>query len=154
MLNTDIDKYMREALRQAEKAAKKGEAPIGAVIVRRSDGKILASGYNKRELKHDATSHAEIEAIRKAGKKTGDWRLSGCDIFVTLEPCPMCAGAIIQSRIDRVFYGAKDPKARAAGTLTDVFSIKGLNHYVEVSGGILEQECSRILSDFFKMLRK
>jgi tRNA(adenine34) deaminase len=145
---------MRKALALACKAAQKGEAPIGAVIVRQSDGRVLATGYNKREIKNDATSHAEIEAIRKAGKKIGDWRLSGCDMYVTLEPCLMCSGAIIQSRIERVFFGAFDPKTGAAGTLADIFKIYGLNHRVEVISGIMEQQCSQILSDFFRQLRK
>jgi tRNA(adenine34) deaminase len=142
---------MEKALEQARKAFCRGEAPIGAIIVRA--GKILARGSNERELKHDATLHAEMSAIRKANRKTGSWRLNDCDMYVTLEPCTMCAGAIIQARIRRVYFGAWDPKAGAAGSVINVFGESRFNHQVEVYQGILEEKCSELLKDFFKHLR-
>ena len=143
---------MREAIRQAKKAELLDETPIGAVIV--YDGKIIARGYNKRELKKNSLFHAEIEAINKACKKRGGWRLFGCDLYVTLEPCPMCAGAIIQSRIDNVYFGAYDKKAGCAGSKTNLFKENLFNHNVNVTGGILEEECSGLLTGFFRTLRK
>ena len=143
---------MKEAIAQAKKAELLDETPIGAVIV--YDGKVIARGYNKRELKKNSLCHAEIEAINKAAKKRGGWRLFGCDLYVTLEPCPMCAGAIIQSRIDNVYFGAYDKKAGCAGSVINLFEENLFNHNVNVTGGILEAECSSVLTDFFKALRK
>lgn len=146
------ERFMREAIKQAKKAASIGETPIGAVIVR--DGKIIARGYNKRETKKNALLHAEIIAINKACKKLGGWRLPKCDMYVTLEPCPMCAGAIVNSRIENLYFGAYDAKSGCAGSKADLFE-KGLfNHDVNVAGGIMEQECALILTAFFKELRK
>ena len=144
------EKFMKEALKQAKKAASIGETPIGAVIVR--DGEIIARGYNKRETKKNALLHAEIIAINKACKKLGGWRLPRCEMYVTLEPCPMCAGAIINSRIRRVIFGAKDSKAGAFGTKLDLNSF-GLNHKPEIIGGICEEECRTLLQQFFVDLR-
>ena len=143
---------MKEAIAQAKKAELLDETPIGAVIV--YDGKVIARGYNKRELKKNSLCHAEIEAINTAAKKRGGWRLFGCDLYVTLEPCPMCAGAIIQSRIDNVYFGAYDKKAGCAGSVINLFEENLFNHNVNVTGGILEAECSSVLTDFFKALRK
>lgn len=145
-------KYMKEALRQAKKAAAVNETPVGAVIVK--DGKIIARAYNKRETKKNSLCHAEIIAIDKACKKLGGWRLHGCDLYVTLEPCPMCAGAVIQSRIDRVFFGAYDYKAGCAESKLNLFKENIFNHNVEVTGGVMQEECAALLSDFFKNLRK
>lgn len=146
------EKFMKEALKQAKKAYDIGETPIGAVIVR--DGKIIARGYNKRETKKNALLHAEIIAIDKACKKLGGWRLPKCDMYVTLEPCPMCSGAIINSRIENVYFGAYDKKSGCCGSNIDLFK-KGLfNHDVSIVGGIMENECSAMLSSFFKELRK
>lgn len=146
------ENYMREAIRQAKKAAKIGETPIGAVIVR--DGEIISRGYNKRETKKNALLHAEIIAIDRACKKLGGWRLPGCELYVTLEPCPMCSGAIINSRIEKVYFGAYDKKAGCCGSAADLF-VKGMfNHTPEISGGIMEDECSSLLTEFFKELRK
>ena len=145
------NKFMKEALKEARKAYEKKEVPIGAVIVK--DGKIISRGHNLRETKQDATLHAEMVAIVKACKKIGSWRLNGCDMYVTLEPCCMCAGAIISSRIDRVFVGAPDTKSGAAGSVVNVFDIKQLNHKVEVHIGILEEDCKAIMKSFFKQLR-
>lgn len=143
--------YMKQALKEACKAYIKDEAPIGAVIV--MDGKIISRGHNERELKQDSTLHAEMIAIRKACKKIGFWRLNECDMYVTLEPCTMCAGAVIQSRIGRLYIGAPDPKAGAAGSVIDVFEPGKFNHRVEVVFGILQEECSDILKKFFRELR-
>jgi tRNA(adenine34) deaminase len=143
--------YMKQALKEAQKAYKKGEAPIGAVVVK--EGKIIARAHNLREKNNDPTAHAEILALRKAAKKLGEWRLLGCDMYVTLEPCPMCAGAIIQARIERLYAGAMDLKAEAAGSVVDLFSETRFNHKVEVETGLLAEECSNILKVFFKELR-
>ena len=143
--------FMREALCEARRAMELDEVPVGAVIVR--DGKIIAKAYNTRESDKNALCHAELKAIRKACKKLGGWRLSGCTLYVTLEPCVMCAGAIINSRIDRVVIGAKDPKAGAFGSVTDINALP-LNHKTELCFGELESECSSILKDFFALLRK
>lgn len=142
---------MREAIKQAKKAEQIDDVPVGAVIV--LDGKIIARGYNKRTRNEQTADHAEMIAIRKACKKVGSWRLEDCTMYVTLEPCPMCAGAIFQSRIKRVVFGASDLKAGALGSKMDLFSIEGLNHYPEIEGGILEEECSQLLKQFFKKLR-
>ncbi|TYQ14926.1 UNVERIFIED_CONTAM: tRNA(adenine34) deaminase [Acetivibrio alkalicellulosi] len=144
--------FMTEALREAKKAYKKDECPIGAVIVK--DGEIISRGHNEKELKNDPTNHAEIVAIKKACKKLGTWRLNECDMYVTLEPCAMCAGAIIQARVGRLFIGTFDPKAGAVGSVIDLLSVDSFNHRVEVTYGILKEECSTILKDFFKELRK
>lgn len=142
---------MNEAIKEAKIAYSKGETPIGAVIVK--DGEIIARGHNEKELKQDPTLHAEITAIKKASKKLQSWRLNDCDMYVTLEPCTMCAGAIIHARIRRLYIGTADPKAGAAGSVINVFSIKEFNHKVEVIFGISEEECSMILRNFFKELR-
>ena len=144
------EKFMRIALKEAEKASKINETPIGAVIVR--NGEIIARGHNKRETKKNALMHAEIIAIDKACKKLGGWRLPNCEIYVTLEPCPMCMGAIIQSRIGNVHFGAYDHKSGCLGSVCDLSSI--LPHKVSYQGGILKTECENILKDFFKELRK
>ena len=143
-------KFMRAALREAEKAAKINETPIGAVIVK--NGEIIARGCNRRETKKNALMHAEITAIDKACKRLGGWRLPECDIYVTLEPCPMCAGAIIQSRINNVYFGAYDYKSGCLGSVCDLSGI--LPHKISVTGGIMQSECEKILKDFFKELRK
>jgi len=144
--------FMMEALKEAYKAYGKDETPIGAVIVR--DGKIIARGHNEKELTNDPTNHAEIAVIKEACAKLGTWRLNDCDLYVTLEPCTMCAGAIIQARIGRLFIGTVDPKAGAVGSVIDVMRVDAFNHKVEVTYGILQEECSKILRDFFKELRK
>ena len=143
--------FMREALLEAKRAGAIGEVPIGALVV--LDGEIIARGHNEKELRNDPTAHAEIIVLRDASAKLGSWRLNGADLYVTLEPCPMCVGAMLQARIRRLIFGAPDPKAGAAGTLIDLTSIKGLNHKIEVIGGIMETECSAILTDFFGSLR-
>ncbi len=145
-------RFMKEALKQAKKAAQIGECPVGAVLVR--DGKVIARGYNLREAKYSPLAHAEIAAIHKASRKLGAWRLAGCSLYVTLEPCPMCAGAIIQSRIEQVYFGAYDAKAGAAGSVCDLFAPGMFNHDVSVKGGIMADECACVLSEFFRELRK
>ena len=147
----DEEKFMKEAIRQAKKAYALREVPIGCVIV--YEGKIIASGYNRRNTDKNTTSHAEINAIRKASKKLGDWRLEGCTLYVTLEPCQMCAGAIVQARIDKVVIGSMNPKAGCAGSVLNLLEMDGFNHKVEVERGVLEEECSTMLSGFFKELR-
>lgn len=147
-----MEKYfMKEALKEAKKAYKKLEVPIGAVIVK--DNKIIARAHNLRETKKQATAHAEILVIEKACKKLGAWRLEDCDLYVTLEPCAMCAGAIINSRIKNLYIGAMDEKGGAVGSKINLLKDIKLNHTVEVKSGILEEECSKILKDFFKELR-
>ena len=145
------EQYMAQALKEAEKARKKGETPIGAVVVK--DGIIIARGHNEKELKKDTTLHAEMTAIRKASRKLGTWRLTDCDLYVTLEPCTMCAGAIIQARLRNLYIGTSDLKAGAAGSVIDVFRVGAFNHRVEVSWGLLEDQCSGILKEFFQELR-
>ncbi len=147
---TEQEKYMKAALKLAHKAADEGEVPVGAVVV--CDGKIVGRGRNRRETKKNALCHAEIEAINKACKKLGGWRLHRCDLYVTLEPCPMCTGAIINSRIKTLYYGAPDPKAGSCGTLTNLFDI-AYNHKPEVVAGLLEEECAETLRTFFRELR-
>ncbi len=144
------EKFMKEALRLAKRAADMGEVPVGAVIVQ--DGKIIARGYNRRETDQNGLAHAELMAIQKACKKTGFWRLEDCTLYVTLEPCPMCTGAIINTRIQKVVIGAPDPKGGAMGGVTDLLE-HPWNHHPEVERGVLEQECSEILRCFFKDLR-
>lgn len=144
--------YMKEALKEAEKAYKKLEVPVGAIIVK--DGKIIARGHNQKEEKTDTTKHAEIIAIQKASKKLQSWRLIGCEMFITLEPCPMCAGAIINSRIKKIHIGTMDEKTGAAGSKLNLFEDYTFNHTVEIEKGIMKQECETILKKFFKELRK
>ena len=151
-LLTEDEKYMKEAIRQARKAYALGEVPIGCVIV--CGDKIIARGYNRRNTDKNTLSHAELNGIRKASRKLGDWRLEGCTLYVTLEPCQMCAGAIVQARIDRVVIGAMNPKAGCAGSVLNLLEMDGFNHKVQVTRGILEEECSTMLSDFFKKLRE
>lgn len=143
--------FMEVALDLAKEAFDEGEVPVGAVIVK--EGKIISTGRNRREIGKNSLYHAEIEAIDKACKKLGRWRLLGCDLYVTLEPCPMCAGAIINSRIEKIFFGAKDLKAGSCGSVINLFELP-YNHKPELFGGVLEEECSLILSKFFKNLRK
>lgn len=149
---TADEKYMKEAIRQAKKAAALGEVPIGCVI--EYEGMIIGRGYNRRMVDNTVLAHAEIIAIRKACKKMGDWRLEGCTMYVTLEPCPMCAGAIVQARIPTVVIGSMNPKAGCAGSVTDLLHEEGFNHQVETRTGVLGEECSAMLTDFFKELRK
>lgn len=146
------EKWMKEAIKQAKKAAQKDEVPIGCVIVK--DDQIITRAYNKREMKQCSTAHAEILAIEKACKKLGSWRLEDCDLYVTLEPCPMCSGAIIQSRIRNVIFGAYDPKGGCMGSNMNINDVRGFNHYPDIEGGILQDECSRLLKEFFKAKRK
>lgn len=145
------ERFMREALTLAAEAASEGEVPVGAVVVRGDE--IVGRGYNRREGAKNALAHAELMAIDDACRKLGGWRLWQCDLYVTLEPCPMCAGAIINSRIQNVYYGAKDQKAGSVGSLTNLFELQ-YNHKPTVVSGVLEEECSAILSDFFKKLRE
>lgn len=142
---------MHAAIMEAEKARKLNEVPIGAVIVYQDE--IIASGFNLRESSQSALSHAELIAIEEANKRIGSWRLEDCTLYVTLEPCPMCAGAIVQSRIPHVVYGAYDPKAGCAGTIMNLLDEPRFNHQVKVTSGILEEECSKLLTDFFRDLR-
>lgn len=146
------EKYMRAALREARKAEALEEVPIGCVIVQ--EDKIIARGYNRRNTDKNTLSHAELIAIRKASKKTGDWRLEDCTMYVTLEPCQMCAGAIVQSRMARVVIGAMNPKAGCAGSVMNLLQVERFNHQVEIERGVLEEECSNMLSEFFRRLRE
>lgn len=146
------EKYMKAALNQAKKALALNEVPIGCVIV--YEGKIIARGYNRRNTDKSTLSHAEIIAIKKAAKKLGDWRLEGCCMYVTLEPCQMCAGALVQSRIDRVVIGSMNAKAGCAGSVLNILEMKEFNHQVQVERGILDKECSELISGFFRELRK
>ena len=150
--NTNSDeKYMREAIRQAKKAYALGEVPIGCVIVH--EGKIIGRGYNRRNTDKNTLSHAEITAIRKASKVIGDWRLEECTLYVTLEPCQMCAGAIVQARIPKVVMACMNPKAGCAGSILNILDMPQFNHQVEAVRGVLEEECSQMLKTFFKELR-
>ncbi len=146
------EKYMKEALKEAKKAYEKLEVPVGAVVVK--DNRIIARAHNLKETKKDTTNHAEILAIQKASKKLGAWRLNDCEMYVTLEPCSMCAGAIINSRIKKIYIGALDEKTGAAGSVLNLFEDYKFNHKVEVEKGILKEECENILKSFFKELRK
>ncbi|MBR5121097.1 MAG: tRNA adenosine(34) deaminase TadA [Oscillospiraceae bacterium] len=146
------NEYMQMALELAEKASALGEAPIGAVVVKKSTGEVVGKGYNLRETQKSPLAHAEIMAIDEASRKLGGWRLIDCEIFVTLEPCPMCAGAIINSRLERVVFGAFDAKAGSTGSVINLFDLP-YNHKPEVVSGVMQEECSKILSDFFKNLR-
>lgn len=145
-------KYMKEAVKEAKKAAKLEEVPIGCVIV--FQDRIIGRGYNRRMTDRSALAHAEISAIRKACKAAGDWRLDDAEIYITLEPCQMCSGAIVQSRIRKVFIGAMNPKAGCAGSILDLLHVKEFNHQCEVETGILEEECAKLLTDFFRNLRQ
>lgn len=145
------ERFMREAIKQAKKAAKLGEMPVGAVIVR--NGEIISRGYNKRETKKNALLHAEIIAVERACKKLGGWRLPECEIYVTLEPCPMCAGAILNSRIDRVYFGAYDPKSGCAGSRINLMDMNLCNYTAEVMGGVMQEECAWLIKEFFRELR-
>lgn len=149
---TQDEKFMKAAIRQAKKAYTLGEVPIGCVIVQ--NDKIIARGYNRRNTDKNTLAHAEIAAIRKASKKTGDWRLEDCTMYVTLEPCQMCAGAIVQSRMARVVIASMNPKAGCAGSILNLLQMDAFNHQVEIEKGILEEECSRMLSGFFRELRE
>ncbi len=146
------EKYMREAIRQAKKAYALDEVPIGCVIVQ--DGRIIARGYNRRNTDKNTLSHAELNAIRKAAKKLGDWRLEGCTMYVTLEPCQMCAGAMVQARLTEAVIGSMNPKAGCAGSVLNILEMPAFNHQVQVTRGVLEQECSEMLSQFFRELRE
>lgn len=146
------EKYMKAAIKEALKAGALGEVPIGCVIV--YEGKIIARGYNRRIIDKNVLSHAEIIAIKKACKKVGDWRLENCTMYVTLEPCPMCAGAIVQARIPNVVIGCMNPKAGCAGSVLDLLHQEGFNHKVNTQMGVLGEECSKLLKDFFKELRR
>lgn len=143
---------MKEALMEAQKAAELKEVPIGAVVT--YQGEVIGRGYNLREQRQNPLLHAEMIAIQEAANNLGSWRLIDCDLYVTLEPCPMCAGAILQSRIKRVFFGTRDPKAGCVGSLMNILQDKRFNHQTEVVEGILQEECSQILKDFFRQLRK
>ena len=144
--------FMREALKEAQKAYDQEEVPIGAVVV--LNGEIIGRGHNLREKEQDATLHAEIKAIRQANQHLGSWRLEDCELFVTLEPCPMCSGAMILARMKKVIFGAFDPKAGTAGTFMNLLQDSRFNHQVEVEQGVLEEECQEILRSFFKGLRE
>lgn len=146
------EKFMKEAIRQARKAEKIDEVPIGCVIV--YENKIIARGYNRRNIDKNTLAHAELSAIKKASKKLGDWRLEGCTMYVTLEPCQMCAGAIVQARMDRVIIGSMNPKAGCAGSVLNLLQVPAFNHQVLMETGVLEKECSAMLSEFFKNLRQ
>lgn len=146
------EKFMKQALLQAKKAKELGEVPIGCVIVQ--DGKVIGRGYNRRNTDKSTLSHAEITAIRKASKKLNDWRLEECTLYVTLEPCQMCAGAIVQARVKEVVIGAMNPKAGCAGSILNLFMMKQFNHQVQTTYGVCEAECSQILKQFFAGLRK
>ena len=145
-------KYMREAIKQAKKAYTLEEVPIGCVIV--YDGKIIGRGYNRRTIDKNPLAHAEIQAIRKASRKMGDWRLEDCTLYVTLEPCQMCSGAIVQARIKRVVVGCMNPKAGCAGSILNLLDVKEFNHQVELTTGVREEECSRMMKEFFRELRE
>lgn len=146
------EKYMKEAIRQAKKAYRLDETPIGCVIVH--EGKIIGRGYNRRNTNKSPLAHAEITAIKKASKKLGDWRLEECTLYVTLEPCQMCAGAIIQSRVTRVVVGCMNPKAGCAGSVLNLLDVKAFNHQAELTTGVLEEECSALMTGFFRELRE
>ena len=150
MLTTD-EKFMKEAIKQAKKAYAIGEVPIGCVIVH--DGKIIGRGYNRRTIDKNTLAHAEIQAIRKACKKMNDWRLEECTMYVTLEPCQMCSGASVQSRMTRVVVGCMNPKAGCAGSVLNLLQMEEFNHQVDMEIGVLEEECSQMMKSFFKELR-
>lgn len=146
------EKYMRAAIREARKAYALQEVPIGCVIV--YEDKIIARGYNRRNTDRNTIAHAEMSAIKKASKKLGDWRLEGCTMYVTLEPCQMCAGAIVQARMDGVVIGSMNPKAGCAGSVLNLLEVPAFNHQVKITKGVLEEDCTAMLSTFFKELRE
>lgn len=149
---TESERYMKEAIKQAKKALELDEVPIGCVVV--YDGKIIGRGYNRRNTDKSTLAHAEMIAIKKASRKINDWRLEDCTMYVTLEPCQMCAGAIVQARIPRVVIGSMNPKAGCCGSILNLLEEERFNHQAEVVRGVLEEECSALLTDFFKALRK
>ena len=149
---TQEEKYMKEAIKQAKKAAAIGDVPIGCVIV--EDDKIIARAYNQRNKKKTTLAHAELLAIQKASKKVNDWRLEDCTMYITLEPCQMCAGAIVQARIPKVVIGAMNPKAGCAGSILDLLQEKRFNHQVDKVIGVLQEQCSQMMQDFFRELRR
>ena len=149
---TEQERFMKEAIRQARKAYLLEEVPIGCVIVH--DGKLIARGYNRRNTDKNTLSHAELIAIRKAAKKLGDWRLEECTMYVTLEPCQMCAGAMMQARLTEAVIGCMNPKAGCAGSVLNILEMDGFNHKVQVTRGVLEEECSQMMSQFFRELRE
>jgi tRNA(adenine34) deaminase len=151
---TDPEPWMRQALQLAAEAAGLDEVPIGCVVVHDPTGTVIGTGYNRREIDHDPTAHAEIMAMRQAGQVLGHWRLLDCTLVVTLEPCPMCAGAIVNARIPRLVYGCEDPKAGAVRTLYQICEDERLNHRVQVTGGVLAEECAQVLRDFFRKKRE
>ncbi len=151
-MQTKDEKYMKKAIEQAKRAIKHGEVPIGCVIV--YEDKIIGRGYNRRKTDKNTLAHAELTAIKKASRYIGDWRLEGCTMYVTLEPCQMCAGAIVQARIDRVVIGTMSPKSGCAGSIINLLNMKEFNHQVEITKGVREEECSEMLSGFFLDLRK
>lgn len=153
MLTTEDKTYfMQEAIKEAHKAKEKLEVPIGAIVV--LNGEIIGRGHNRREESNDATTHAEMLAIQEANRNLGNWRLEEAQLFVTLEPCPMCSGAMILSRVKELYYGASDPKGGTAGTLMNLLADERFNHQVQIESGLLEQECGELLSTFFRELRK
>ena len=143
--------FMRKAIHQAKRAMALGEVPIGCVIVH--EGKVIGRGFNRRLTSHSTLAHAEIIAIRQACRRLGDWRLEGCTMYVTLEPCQMCSGALVQARIDRVIVGAPNPKAGCAGSILNLLQVPQFNHQVEITNGVLAEECSALLTDFFRDMR-
>ena len=149
---TEDEKYMKEAIRQARKAWKLAEVPIGCVIVR--EDQIIARGYNRRNTDKNTLAHAELLAIRRASKAVGDWRLEDCTMYITLEPCQMCAGAIVQARMKRVVIGSRNSKAGCAGSVLNLLNMPEFNHQVELTEGVLEEACSAMLTDFFRELRE
>ena len=151
-MDSKDEKYMKKAIEQAKRAAFYGEVPIGCVIV--YEDKIIGRGYNRRKTDKNTLAHAELTAIKKASRYIGDWRLEGCTMYVTLEPCQMCAGAVVQARMDRVVIGTMSPKSGCAGSIINLLNMEEFNHQVEITRGICEDECSKILSDFFTDLRK
>lgn len=153
MDDTNDIKYMKEAMKQARKAYETGEVPIGCIIVENATGKIVGRGYNRRNTDKTTLAHAEITAIKKASKTLGDWRLEGCTIYITLEPCPMCAGAIVQARLDRCVYAAPSDKAGCAGSVVNLLNEPRFNHQVELVHGVMEEESQELIKRFFKELR-
>ncbi|EGL81830.1 CMP/dCMP deaminase zinc-binding [Caldalkalibacillus thermarum TA2.A1] len=149
---SEHEKWMARAIQLAKQAETLGEVPIGAVIVK--EGEVLGEGYNRREIDRNPLAHAELMAIQQACERLGGWRLAGCDLYVTLEPCPMCAGAIVQARLRRVIYGTEDPKAGYAGSLHNTLQDERLNHQTDVIAGIRREECQHLLKDFFRRLRE
>lgn len=152
--NEEDLRFMKEAMKQAVKAYETGEVPIGCVIVETATGRIIGRGYNRRNTDKTTLAHAEITAIKKASKNMGDWRLEGCTIYITLEPCPMCAGAIVQARIDRCVYAARSDKAGCAGSVVNLLAEPSFNHQVNISHGVMEEESQALIRKFFKELRE